>query len=225
MYMWPILCHLKGANYLQWVSSFSLLLKFFIHCLLPPPSLQSFKLEHPSSGEVVYAGVLEFNSPTPESAYLPQWMMDHLGAKEGEEMKFEHVELPKGKFVRLQPVSSAWLVSGSSVLYLMYVVYVYNSTCACVLFCVRVVVGLPGVCVYVWWLSVVISWKFRWCMHISKLWTLYYRSVHVLLIITGYSLWHKNDNDGIPIKKLSGTYDETVASDVFYAALLYTYRH
>ena len=40
-------------------------------------------------------------------------MMDHLGAKEGQEMKFEHVDLPKGQFVRLQPVSSAWLVSTS----------------------------------------------------------------------------------------------------------------
>ena len=84
---------------------------------LPPflsrPSLslhQSFKLEHPSSSEVVYAGVLEFTSPSPEVAFLPQWMMDHLGANEGEEMNFAHVELPKGKFVRLQPVSSAWLV-------------------------------------------------------------------------------------------------------------------
>ena len=28
-------------------------------------------------------------------------------------MKFEHVDLPKGQFVRLQPVSSAWLVSAS----------------------------------------------------------------------------------------------------------------
>ena len=26
-------------------------------------------------------------------------------------MKFEHVDLPKGQFVRLQPVSSVWLVS------------------------------------------------------------------------------------------------------------------
>lgn len=48
-------------------------------------------------------------------------MMDHLGAKEGEEMKFEHVDLPKGQFVRLQPVSSAWLVSAIHVH-----VHVYN---------------------------------------------------------------------------------------------------
>ena len=29
----------------------------------------------------------------------------------GDEVSFEHVYLPKGTFVRLQPVSSAWLVS------------------------------------------------------------------------------------------------------------------
>ena len=79
--------------------------------MFSPPSPQFFKLEHPESGQLVYAGVLEFTSPTPEAGYLPQWMMDHLGAKEGEEIKFEHIDLPKGQFVRLQPVSSAWLVS------------------------------------------------------------------------------------------------------------------
>ena len=72
---------------------------------------QAFKLEHPSSGNTVHAGVLEFTSPLPDNGYLPQWMMDHLGVKDGEEVDFKHVELPKGKFVRLQPVSSAWLVS------------------------------------------------------------------------------------------------------------------
>lgn len=83
----------------------------FTSSLLSTLSFQSFKLKHPDSGQLVYAGVLEFTSPSPEAAYLPQWMMEHLGAKEGEEMMFEHVDLPKGKFVRLQPVSSAWLVS------------------------------------------------------------------------------------------------------------------
>ncbi len=47
-----------------------------------------------------------------DHGYLPQWMVDHLGVGEGEEVEFRHVELPKGQFVRLQPVSSAWLVSG-----------------------------------------------------------------------------------------------------------------
>ena len=73
-------------------------------------NLQAFKMEHPDSGQFVYAGVLEFTSPDPNAAYVPQWMMDYLGVKDGEEVLFEHVDLPKGEFVRLQPVSSAWLV-------------------------------------------------------------------------------------------------------------------
>ena len=63
------------------------------------------------SGKIVYGGVLQFTSPAPDSAYLPQWMLEHLGAAEGEEVAFNHVDLPKGKFVQLQPVSSSWLVS------------------------------------------------------------------------------------------------------------------
>ena len=31
----------------------------------------------------------------------------------GDEVSFQHVDLPKGTFVRLQPVSSAWLVGGT----------------------------------------------------------------------------------------------------------------
>jgi len=69
----------------------------------------AFKLEHPTSGRLVHAGVLDFTSPTSDACYLPQWMMDHLQASEGDEVLFAHVDLPKGTFVRLQPVSSAWL--------------------------------------------------------------------------------------------------------------------
>ena len=47
-----------------------------------PPS-KAFKLEHPTSGRLVHAGVLEFTSPTSDAGYLPQWMMDHLQASEG----------------------------------------------------------------------------------------------------------------------------------------------
>ena len=50
--------------------------------LLTHPS-QAFKLEHPTSGKLVHAGVLEFTSPTSDTGYLPQWMMDHLQASEG----------------------------------------------------------------------------------------------------------------------------------------------
>ncbi len=72
-------------------------------------------MEHPTSGHVVHAGVLEFTSSSMDHGYLPQWMVDHLGVGAGEEVEFKHVELPKGQFVRLQPVSSAWLVSDAPV--------------------------------------------------------------------------------------------------------------
>ncbi len=73
--------------------------------------MQAFKLYHPKSQRQVFAGVLEFTSPTMDHGYLPQWMMDHLTVEPGEEVDFKHVDLPKGQFVKLQPVSSAWLVS------------------------------------------------------------------------------------------------------------------
>ena len=73
--------------------------------------------------------MLEFTSPTPEAGYLPQWMMDHLGVKEGEEMKFEYVDLPKRQFVMLQPVSSAWLVSAIHVNVMLKVFLSILCTC------------------------------------------------------------------------------------------------
>ena len=90
--------------------------------------LQAFCFQNESSGKLVHAGVLEFTSSEPNVAFLPQWMFDHLEVVEGihsvhdvvpvlmfvfagGEVKFEYVDLPKGTFVQLQPVSSAWLVS------------------------------------------------------------------------------------------------------------------
>lgn len=72
---------------------------------------QSFKLTNPISGQFVYAGVKDFSSPSRDVAYLPQWMMEHLGASEGDQMIFEHVDLVPGTLVKLQPNSSTWLVS------------------------------------------------------------------------------------------------------------------
>lgn len=68
-------------------------------------------MENTVFSKAVYGGVLQFTSPAPDSAYLPQWMMEHLQVKDGEEVTFKHVDLPKGEFVQLQPVSSSWLVS------------------------------------------------------------------------------------------------------------------
>ena len=82
-------------------------------------------------GKTVYGGVLQFTSPAPDSAYLPQWMMEHLQAKDGEEVTFKHVDLPKGEFVQLQPVSSSWLVSA----WPTCVTCVYVHVCMCVYVC------------------------------------------------------------------------------------------
>ncbi len=68
-------------------------------------------MENALTGRTVYGGVLQFTSPSPNFAYLPQWMMEHLQVQDGDEVSFQNVDLPKGKFVRLQPVSSSWLVS------------------------------------------------------------------------------------------------------------------
>ena len=45
--------------------------------------MQSFKLENTATGACLYAGVLDFTSPVAEQAFIPQWMMDHLGASDG----------------------------------------------------------------------------------------------------------------------------------------------
>lgn len=88
---------------------YTLLIFLVFHLSLP--QIQSFKLTNPVSGQFVHAGVLNFLSPSRDEAHLPQWMMDHLRAEEGDEMIFEHVDLEPGTFVKLQPISSTWLVS------------------------------------------------------------------------------------------------------------------
>ncbi|XP_019850911.1 PREDICTED: uncharacterized protein LOC100636770 isoform X1 [Amphimedon queenslandica] len=69
----------------------------------------AFCLENKAQNKMVHAGVLEFSNPTPNTAFLPQWMFDHLSVGEDHEVDFGYVDLPKGTFVQLQPVSSAWL--------------------------------------------------------------------------------------------------------------------
>ena len=46
-------------------------------------------MENIASGRAVYGGVLQFTSPTPDSAYLPQWMMEHLEVGDGDEIAFK----------------------------------------------------------------------------------------------------------------------------------------
>ena len=54
-----------------------------VHLCTHTMHLQSFKLENKATGAYLYAGVLDFTSPIPEQAFIPQWMMEHLGASDG----------------------------------------------------------------------------------------------------------------------------------------------
>ena len=69
----------------------------------------TFSLKNLKTNEKLYVGVLEFTSPEVNKAYIPQWIFHHLGISEGDEVGFQHEDLPKGVFCQLQPLSSSWL--------------------------------------------------------------------------------------------------------------------
>ena len=69
----------------------------------------TFSLTNLQTNEKLYVGVLEFTSPEVNKAYIPNWIFQHLGISEGDEAGFQHEDLPKGVFCRLQPLSSSWL--------------------------------------------------------------------------------------------------------------------
>ncbi|XP_004364836.2 ubiquitin fusion degradation protein [Capsaspora owczarzaki ATCC 30864] len=56
----------------------------------------------------VHGGVLDFTTDE-GTAILPSWMMKHIGAETGDQVVFRYAKLPKGEFVKLQPVSTTWL--------------------------------------------------------------------------------------------------------------------
>ena len=110
-------------------------------------------MENTLCGATVYGGVLEFTSPSLDSAYLPQWMMDHLQVQDGAEIAFKHVDLPKGQFVQLQPVSSSWLVSCGCCCCVVVVVFCCSSCCFHIICCcccviVALVVGFHIICLF-----------------------------------------------------------------------------
>lgn len=69
----------------------------------------SFQLTNPANGKVIHAGVLDFTSPEAKVAYAPTWMMDFLGVSDGQAVELQAVNLPKGRFCQLQPLSPSWL--------------------------------------------------------------------------------------------------------------------
>jgi len=59
-------------------------------------------------GKKTYCGVLEFSAEE-GMCYLPIWMMNNLFLEEGSEIILRNVNLPKGKFVVLQPHETAFI--------------------------------------------------------------------------------------------------------------------
>ncbi len=98
--------------------------------ILPPSALAKlaslhieypmlFQLSSEHSGQSTHGGVLEFIAEEGR-AYVPHWarhiirilicqMMGQLGIEEGEIVAIKNVNLPRGKFVKIQPQSVAFL--------------------------------------------------------------------------------------------------------------------
>ena len=87
--------------------------------ILPPSALDRlislhidypmlFKVENQASGRTTHCGVLEFTADEGR-VYLPFWMMENLLLREGDIVEFKNASLPKGTYVKLQPVTSDFL--------------------------------------------------------------------------------------------------------------------
>merc|ERR1719188_459479 len=66
-----------------------------------------FEVQNPGQGRT-HAGVQEFIAEE-GMCYLPYWMMCNLCLQEGDLVRITNTSLPKGNFVKLQPVSSEFL--------------------------------------------------------------------------------------------------------------------
>lgn len=67
-----------------------------------------FELTASENGRVTHGGVLEFTAEEGR-AYLPQWMLATLGVQPGSLLKIGSVDLPLGKFVKIEPQSVDFL--------------------------------------------------------------------------------------------------------------------
>jgi len=67
-----------------------------------------FEVTNPSQSRKTHCGVQEFIAEE-GTCYLPYWMMCNLLLSEGELVRVTNTSLPKGRFVKLQPVSSDFL--------------------------------------------------------------------------------------------------------------------
>lgn len=67
-----------------------------------------FELTNERDNRKTHCGVLEFVAEE-GTCYLPYWLMQHLLVGEGDIVKVSNTSLPKGTFVKLQPVSKEFL--------------------------------------------------------------------------------------------------------------------
>lgn len=68
-----------------------------------------FKLTNPQNpAAMTHAGVLEFIAEE-GCVHLPYWMMKALRLNEGDAIRITRAELPKGRFIKLQPQSVHFL--------------------------------------------------------------------------------------------------------------------
>lgn len=67
-----------------------------------------FETQNPNTARKTHCGVQEFIAEE-GTCYLPYWMMSNLLLSEGDIIRVTNTSLPKGKYVKLQPVSSEFL--------------------------------------------------------------------------------------------------------------------
>ncbi|ORZ32091.1 ubiquitin fusion degradation protein UFD1-domain-containing protein, partial [Catenaria anguillulae PL171] len=67
-----------------------------------------FSLTNERTGKTTHGNVLEFLAEEGR-AYVPRWMLESLGVQEGELVQIKSTRLPSGKFVKIQPQSTAFL--------------------------------------------------------------------------------------------------------------------
>ncbi|AEA38838.1 ubiquitin fusion degradation protein (nucleomorph) [Cryptomonas paramecium] len=61
-----------------------------------------FKIKNNLYQKETHCGILEFTSDE-GCAYIPHWILKNLFSTEGETLFFEHIELEKGNYVKIQP--------------------------------------------------------------------------------------------------------------------------
>lgn len=67
-----------------------------------------FEVRNPSASRMTHSGVLEFVAEE-GICYMPYWIMQNLLLKEGEPVEVSNATLPKGQYVKLQPVTKDFL--------------------------------------------------------------------------------------------------------------------